>query len=272
MSLFASLLSAFLLLGSCCHRALTLTEQGTRAVGSSYELEADGDTISVFGMSGVDIEDDAGEDDEASESVSSTSLRNSLRQLHAKTTEKDCRKPNPKKQTCRKPGKKKSPPPPPKRPPPPPPFLDEYVYEAPPIPASPPPFLDEYVYEAPGNIPSPSPPPPITIPSPPPPVPIPYRQVECSYTPRRRILSGSRLSPNGGIRPCTGLHVADPGACCEVCRGTVGCNGWMYSKPLDCRVFGQTAPENVCYMISDVTGSYDPVMPELTYFSGTADY
>ncbi len=47
---------------------------------------------------------------------------------------------------------------------------------------------------------------------------------------------------------------------------------FRYTKPLDCRVFGQPNPENVCYMLSEATGSYDPILPELEYQSGTAFY
>lgn len=236
---------------------------------SPYEAVVNGDEISIFEMvESVETDLVEDEDDEAS-SVSTWSRLRSLMgtakfdKVKGTTKKIDCRKPkNKKKKACRKPSKPstskpsttvKRPPPPKRRPPPP----------RPKSPPPPPPDTaeEEVAYEAPDFTPA----------APPPPVPIPYNQVNCAYR-RKKILSGPRMVPNGGLRACTGLHVADAGACCETCRGTVGCNGWMYTKPLDCRTFGDPNPQNVCYMLSDTTGSYDPIMPELEYYSGTAFY
>ena len=246
-----------LLLGLCTQRALTEVE------GSSYQVEVHGDEISIFEImrdddGAVDALESEEADEEEEEGWSSV-----VRSLLAKKKTVDCRKPkNKKKKKCRQPSKKTTSPPPPKRSPPPPPRPRS---PPPPRPSPPPPSPDEYVYEAPSYNPVP-------VPKPPPPAPVTYNQVRCDYTPRRRILSGPRMVPNGGLRACTGLHVASAGDCCEVCRGTVGCNGWMYSRPLDCRMFGENNPQNVCYMLSDVSGSYDPIIGELEYFSGTANY
>ena len=269
---FTMLNARYLLLLVCLVGGSRLTRSEVEARGDGarladgvalemYEADVDGDVISIFEMVRHDGEEDL-EDGGKGEEInvsSATSLPSFLRSLMAKT-KVDCRKPkNKKKKACRKPtkpSKKKPPPPPPKRSPPPPPRS----------PPPPPPFQDEYVYEAPEL-----PPAPVVQPSPPPPVVV-YNQVRCDFTPRRKILSGPRMVPNGGIRPCTGLHVADAGSCCETCRNTYGCNGWMYTKPIDCRAMGNPVPENTCYMLSDVTGSYDPSIPELEYQSGTADY
>lgn len=161
-----------------------------------------------------------------------------------KTAEKNCRKP-----------KKPSPPPPPRSPPPPPPSPEE-----------------EYVYNPPNFIPDPSPeiiPPPPLISAPPPP---PREDMCTKYTPRRKILSGPRVVPDGGLRACTGLHVSGPSACCQICQQTAACAGWMYTRPLDCRQFGFADPQNVCYMVSEVTGSYDPILGGIEYASATASY
>jgi hypothetical protein len=257
-----------LLLAIVSQPSLGLEESQVHAQVSTYEAVAEGDTISIFELVQDEVDDDGDAEDPGEEIQVGTWSR--LRSLLAEKKKKktDCRKPvNKKKPTCRKPSKpptkRPSPPPPRPRPSPPPPapVEEEYVYEAPEVPY-------EAPYEAP-VAPLPSPPPPAIV----------YNQVVCDYTPRRKILSGPRMEANGGLRACTGLHVSDAGACCEVCRGTVGCNGWMYvselgaylqpisysrsappfaryTKPLDCRVFGQPNPENVCYMLSDTTGSY----------------
>lgn len=176
------------------------------------------------------------------------------RSLMAKGSE-DCRVPKKSaEKKCRQP-KKPSPPPPPRSPPPPPPSPEE-----------------EYVYNPPNFIPDPSPeiisPPPLINAPPPPP-----REDMCTkYTPRRKILSGPRVVPDGGLRACTGLHVSGPSACCQICQQTANCAGWMYTRPLDCRQFGFADPQNVCYMVSEVTGSYDPVLGGIEYASATASY
>lgn len=175
--------------------------------------------------------------------------------------EEDCRKPKKtsKQETCRQPKKpsppppKKPSPPPPKRPPPPPQRDEEEVY-------NPPYFVPE---------PQTSPPPEPVINAPPPP---PREDMCTKYTPRRKILSGPRVVPDGGLRACTGLHVSSPNACCQICQQTSGCAGWMYTKPLDCRQFGFVDPQNVCYMVSEVTGSYDPILGGIEYSSATATY
>lgn len=200
------------------------------------------------------------EKDEGFETVSvyagdiETEEQSAWRRALLANVEEDCRKPKKSntEEKCREP-KKPAPPPPPKRPPPPPP--DEYVYDPPYMPPNPVP------------LPDPSPPPPLINAPPPPP-----REDMCTlYTPRRKILSGPRLVPDGGLRACTGLHVSSPSACCQICQQTGACAGWMYTRPLDCRQFGYAEPQNVCYMVSEVTGSYDPVLG-IEYASGTATY
>lgn len=169
--------------------------------------------------------------------------------------EEDCRKPKKAEdKKCRKP-RAPSPPPPPKSPPPPPPSPEEeYVYNPP--------------YMPPDPVLEPSPPPQLIGAPPPPP-----RENMCTqYTPRRKILSGPRVVPDGGIRACTGLHVSGPSACCQICQQTAACAGWMYTRPLDCRQFGYVEPQNVCYMVSEVTGSYDPILGGIEYASATATY
>ena len=262
------LTAALLLLAIVAQPTLGLREEGNPV--SAYEAVVEGDTISILELVHAE-EDDDDDADDPGEEFHIPAAWSRLRSLLA-AKKPDCREPVKKKSTCRKPSPKPPPPPPP-----PPVVEEEYTYEAPELP-----------YEAP-NVPEPSPVP-TPVPSPPPPS-IVYNQVVCDYAPRRRILSGPRMVrvevlcdpwsavsqgrhpptrrlshslarsfvfqvPNGGMRACTCLHVVDAGACCQTCRDTFGCNGWMYTKPLDCRVFGQPNPENVCYMLSDATGSY----------------
>jgi hypothetical protein len=171
--------------------------------------------------------------------------------------EEDCRRPKKtEEKNCRKP-RAPAPPPPPRSPPPPPPSPEEeYVYNPPYRPDDTVPVLE------------PSPPPQLINAPPPPP-----RENMCTqYTPRRKILSGPRVVPDGGLRACTGLHVSGPSACCQICQQTAACAGWMYTRPLDCRQFGMIEPQNVCYMVSEVTGSYDPILGGMEYASATATY
>lgn len=86
--------------------------------------------------------------------------------------------------------------------------------------------------------------------------------------------AGERLAATGG---CTFRHVprAHPHSLTHaltLSRSLRPPLFFRYTKPLDCRVFGQPNPENVCYMLSEATGSYDPILPELEYQSGTAFY
>lgn len=102
---------------------------------------------------------------------------------------------------------------------------------------------------------------------------LPPREDMCTYTPRRKILSGLRLIfPDGGLRPCTGYNAPSKEACCEACKSNLTCAGWMYSQPLDCRNMGDPNPRSVCYMMSEITGSYDPIIDAAEYWSATAVY
>lgn len=243
------LLLALQLLASCKQG---LSEEAE--LPALFDAAVDNDVISIRSLLGT------AKFDKVKGSVDCRKPANKKLKACRKPSGSSTKKPPTKKPPAKKPPTKKPPtkrPPPPKKSPPPPPPKKS----PPPVPSK----DSDYTYEAPSLNPTP-------VPSPPARPPVTYNQVRCDFTPRRRILSGPRLVPNGGLRACTGLHVADAGACCNTCRNTQGCNGWMYTRPLDCRMFGEPNPQNVCYMLSDTTGSYDPAMPELEYQSGTAFY
>ncbi|KAI8107695.1 hypothetical protein M9434_004635 [Picochlorum sp. BPE23] len=228
----AVILALFL---AVCIQAVEVYDGETFLDETKYTIEQNEDSIQIFenDLPGIDF-------------VGGRSLLAEEEDCRVPKKEKQCREP-------RAPSSKSPPPPPPK---------EEEPYEAPPIeyPSPPPPVYE--AYEAP---PIEYPPPVVAAPPPPP------RDDMCNYTPRRKILSGPRLVPDGGLRACTGLHLSSRESCCEVCKLTAGCTGWMYSRPLDCRTFGYTTPQSVCYLLSEVTGSYDPALP-FEYYSGTASY
>jgi hypothetical protein len=257
-----------LIVGLLSALALTSSDEVDSSIAlEGYSVSVDDSSIEIFADDKYSLDDDLEEGD----------FSEMHRSLLATTTKckpkasKKCRKPSkkkpspppPKKRRPPPPKKRPSPPPPKKRPSPPPPKRRP----PPPRPVPEPAYEDANYEVIISPSPKPSPPPPVVQGPPPPP-----RENMCRYSIRRKVLSGPRLVPNGGLRACTGLHVSGPSACCQICQGTTGCNGWMYTRPLDCRSFGSTAPENVCYMLSDVTGSYEPILGSMDYASGTAFY
>jgi hypothetical protein len=100
-----------------------------------------------------------------------------------------------------------------------------------------------------------SPPPPPPSPPPPPP---PETGRSCSRPAARRVLMGSRLPYGGagGLKACSATAVSQ-GACCQRCVDDAACNGWMWTRPMDCRAQGQAEPVGVCYLIDEYTGSYE---------------
>ena len=81
-----------------------------------------------------------------------------------------------------------------------------------------------------------------------------------------KILYGRRIN---SYMPCRGNTANTPEACASQCTGNRDCNAWTFAANFNCGWVGESQPEGLCYLMSDVARGdmYDAPDGE-TFFSG----